>query len=368
MRTELSDLLYEAAQDGPPPRYDVVDAVRAGKRRQRHHRAGWTVGAALAVAAVVVAPQVLARPPGPMPVTPKPSPSVTVVAKAPPIDFIFRGYTTGKLTVSDPYRWTLAGFTADIEKKGGDAIAPEGMLTVYHPGFSPYAADQSVKRGESTSIGGRPGFFATDDGYPMLVWQYTDRAYATVTPRADGPGRHALSNAELRQVAEAFHPGTPRPVTSVVRLSAVPVGFTLVEVGQGNGESQLTSLRLLPTRYAIPRNADTDHGALPDPSAGIGDQLRISVLVPPAGLYDGDASFGNQCTDFADQGTATALGGRCYRWLPDRQHVLMATGRIFNADQLIRLLDGAEFADPAKPGTWFPANQAVPSSAQVGGE
>jgi hypothetical protein len=33
-----------------------------------------------------------------------------------------------------------------------------------------------------------------------------------------------------------------------------------------------------------------------------------------------------------------------------------------------QVAERAEFADPGQPGTWFPANRAVPASALVGGE
>src|SRR5262245_13721065 len=146
MRTEMSDLLHEAAQDPPPPRYDVEDAVRAGKRRQRRRRAGWRAGAALAVAVAVTVRQVVAPPPRrTTPATP--TPSVTPVGKAREINFTFGSYTTGRFTVGAPFRWMLAGMSAEVRKKGGDPASPEGILTVYHPGIAdPIAAEKGVKR------------------------------------------------------------------------------------------------------------------------------------------------------------------------------------------------------------------------------
>src|SRR6185295_2589444 len=115
MRTEMSDLLHQAAQDPPPPRYDVEDVVRAGKRRQRRRRTGWAVGAALAVAVAVTVPQIVTHPPR----------RVTTAGKPRAINFTFGGYTTGRFSVSTPFRWTLAGMSAEIRKKGGDPASPE---------------------------------------------------------------------------------------------------------------------------------------------------------------------------------------------------------------------------------------------------
>jgi hypothetical protein len=52
------------------------------------------------------------------------SPSATI-ARAPEINFTFSAYTAGKFRVGDPFRWSLAGLTANVSRKGGVPDAPE---------------------------------------------------------------------------------------------------------------------------------------------------------------------------------------------------------------------------------------------------
>ena len=370
MRTELSDLLWEAAQDAPPPRYDVDDAVRAGKRRQRHRRAGTVVAAMVAVAVAVGVPQLTGRASGPPPTpagpTPSvgpsvgpsvpPSPSVTVASKA-EINFTFGSYRAGKFTVSDPFRWTLAGLSAEVRKKGGDPAAPEGMLTVYHPGVADPLATMGLQRTTTDAIGGRPAYFAAYQGPPMLVWQYADDAYAVVESRSGGRGADAMSKADLLQVAGAFRTGPASPVTVPFRTTAVPAGYRLVQAQQNPGDILPAMTRFLPAGSATARLADVDHGPEPDPKSGIADQLRIEVVLPVSGEFDGDPSSGTQCP---------ATGGRCYRWLPGGKYVVEALCRALSPAELTRLVDGLEVADPGRPDTWFPANRAFPAAALSG--
>ena len=361
MRTEMSDLLYQAAQDPPPPRYDVEDVVRAGKRRQRRRRTGWAVGAALAVAVAVTVPQIVTHPPRRVqPVTP--TPSVTTAGKPRAINFTFGGYTTGRFSVSTPFRWTLAGMSAEIRKKGGDPASPEGILTVYHPGVAdPIAAEKGVKRTTTSPIGGRPAYFGTDQGgFPMLVWQYAADASAVVAPRSAGPGGYAMTKAEMRQVAAAFHLGNATPVVVPFRMTVVPPGYRLVLAQWEPTEGLPAMIRFLPVSVANPRISDVDHGPEPDPHSAYADQLRIEVVKPVPGEFAGDSSSGTQCPE-------ANHGGRCYRWLPGDKYVVEALCRVVVKDPLAGLVDRIEVADPGNRATWLPANQAFPASAQVGG-
>jgi len=317
-------------------------------------------GVALAVAVAVTVPQVLSHPSTrPQPATP--TPSVTPVAQAPAIDFTFGAYTTGRFTVSAPFRWTLAGLSAEVRKKGGDPAAPEGILTVYHPGVAdPLAAAKGVKRTATPAIGGRPAYLATDQGFPMLVWQYADDAYAIVAPRSAGPGAYAMTKAEMRQVAVAFHTGKASPVPVPFRTAVVPPGYRLVLAQWEPTEGLPAMIRFLPVSVANPRISDVDHGPEPDPHSAYADQLRIEVVKPVPGEFAGDSSSGTQCPE-------ANHGGRCYRWLPGDKYVVEALCRVVVKDQLAGLVDRIEVADPGNRATWLPANHAFPASAQVGG-
>jgi hypothetical protein len=360
VRTELSDLLHEAARGAPPPRYDVEDAVRAGKRRQRRRRTGWMAGAALAVAVAVTVPQLMTHQPQRTQPA-RPTPSVTPVGKPRPINFTFGGYAVGRFTVSAPFRWTLAGMTAEVRKEGGDPASPEGILTVYHPGVAdPLAADKGVKRTATPAIGGRPAYLATHPGLPVLVWQYADDAYAIIAPSA----ADALTKAEMRQVAVAFRAGTASPVRVPFRITVVPPGYRLVQAQWEPSDGLSAMTRFLPVSVATPRISDVDHGPAPDPRSRYADQLRIEVVKPVPGEFAGTSSAGTQCPDAKSGG----YGGRCYRWLPGDKYVVEALCRAVDKQGLTRLVDGLEVADLGKRATWFPANRAVPASAQVGGE
>ncbi|MCU7724080.1 hypothetical protein ODJ79_10170 [Actinoplanes sp. KI2] len=357
MRTELSDLLHEAAQDPPPPRYGVDDAVRAGKRRLRRRRAGWMAGAALAVAVAVTVPQLVTRPArhAPTPAASTPSPSKTAE-----INFTFSGYPAGRFTVSGPFRWTLAGMSAPVWKNGGDPASPEGILTVYHPGVAdPLVAAKGVKRTATAAIGGRPAYLATDPDAPMLVWQYADDAYAIVAAAATDSGGYAMTKAEMRQVAVAFQLGSVSPVRVPFRTAVAPAGYRLVETQwdyANDGPSAM--VRLLPASVATPQISDVDHGPEPDPRSPYADQLRIEVVTPTAGEFGGKSSGGTHCPD----------DGRCYRWLPGGKYVVEAICRAVGKDYLTRLVDDLEIADPGDRATWFTANRAFPASALVRGE
>jgi hypothetical protein len=360
MRTELSDLLREVAQDAPPPRYDINDAVRAGKRRQRRHRTGWLAGAALAVAVAVTVPQLLTHPRRTQPVTP--TPSVTPVAKAPAINVTFAGYTAGRFTVSAPFRWTLAGLTAEVQKKGSDPANPEALLTVYHPGVAdPIGWENGVKRTATTAIGGRPAYFATEKGgHPMLVWQYADDAYAIVAPAAGNSADYVLTKTDMRQLATAFRADKASPVTVPFRTAAVPDGYRLAEVDWAPDSGTAV---FLPASVATPRISDVDHGPEPDTLGPWRDHIRIRAGTPVAGEDGGNPSSGIRCPN----GRKGGFTQRCYRWLPGDKYVSVSFCQTADKGYLTRLADSLEFADPGKRATWFPVSQAFPASTQMGG-
>jgi len=193
-----------------------------------------------------------------------------------------------------------------------------------------------------------------------LVWQYADDAYAVVAPRSAGPGDYAMTKAEMRQVAAAFHLGNATPVVVPFRMTVVPPGYRLVLAQWEPTEGLPAMIRFLPVSVANPRISDVDHGPEPDPHSAYADQLRIEVVKPVPGEFAGDSSSGTQCPE-------ANHGGRCYRWLPGDKYVVEALCRVVVKDQLAGLVDRIEVADPGNRATWLPANRAFPASAQVGG-
>lgn len=271
MPPELSDLLRDAAADGPPARYGVDDAVRAGRRRRQRRQTGWAVAAVAAVAVTVAVPQFVTRGAAPAPVaptlSPSPSPSPTgTTIRGPELAFTFRGFSAGDLTVADPEVWTLAGETAMIRRKG----APAGVLSAFRPGV------QRVDRGKdritaTAPVRGRRAFLieppaaAKAEGVlPTLAWEYADDGSLAMVNGL----RRALSLAEMRRVAEGFTLGDERPVTMGFRIGHVPDGWKLVRTSTRSSD-------LIPARDAAARLARPDRESPPDRDV---PRLMIGVL------------------------------------------------------------------------------------------
>src|SRR5689334_281998 len=221
----LSELLDDVRADAPPARYDVAVAVRAGKRLRRRRRAGWAVAAATAAVVAIGVPQLVTRAdPPPQPVTP----AVTTPAPVPggtSVAFQFAGYAAGAFRVADPVAWTLAGDTAAIrEAASGKQV---GSLQLFRPGVYPFSRSTPAAHMTDTArVDGRRAYFVESGGDRWLAWEYADGATAVVQPLTV----RGLSDAQLRQVAEAFTPGTPAPVRLAFTAGYVTGDYTLAEV------------------------------------------------------------------------------------------------------------------------------------------
>ncbi|GIF19927.1 hypothetical protein BJ973_006969 [Actinoplanes tereljensis] len=368
MSPELPDLLREIAQAGPPPRYGVDDAVRAGKSRLRRRRSGVVIAAVVAVAVAIGVPQLTSRASGPAPATspsPSPSPSAEAV-RGPDLTYVLHGFTTGKLRVEDPYRWTVAGETAMIEKKGGQSDAQEGEVTLYRPGIDPRSTLDGAKITATSAIHGRPAYRVDADGAPMLLWEYAEGALALATVRADGPGRWALTPAELRQVAEGLQPGASQPVMLAFGTSYVPPGYRIVEVAGRFSSGQLSSAQLVPASEAVKRIGKPD----PDPRTTKGSRGLMLWLSPAVASDHGAPRAGVTCPERVGlKGIPVEKQPRhCYTFLPGGKYVLEVFGPdSADESQLRQLLEGARFGTVDRPATWLAAGTGFPASAQVGG-
>ncbi|GIM92941.1 hypothetical protein [Paractinoplanes toevensis] len=365
--------LSELLENAPPARYDVEDAVRAGRRLRRRRRTGVVIAAVVAVSAAIGVPQLTSRAAGPSPSLPAgPSPSVspspTVEAvRGPDLTYALHGFITGRLRVDDPYRWTVAGETAMIEKKGGQADAQEGEVTLYRPGIDPRSTLAGAKITATSAIHGRSAYRVDADGAPMLLWEYAEGAMALATVRADGPGKWALTPAELRQVAEALETGAPRPVLLAFVTSYVPPDYRIVEVAGRFSAGQLSSVQLVPADEAVARIGRPD----PDPRTQKGSRGLMLWLSPTVPSDHGAPRAGVICPErVAIKGIPVEKQPKhCYTFLPGGKNVLEVFGTDADAEsELRKMLDSARFGSVDQPSTWLPAGSGFPASAQVGGE
>ncbi|MEU4238940.1 hypothetical protein [Actinoplanes sp. NPDC026619] len=366
---KLSDQLDDVRAEAPPARYDVEDAVLAGKRLRRRRRTGVAALAVVAVAAAIGVPQLTGLASGPSPSLPaEPSPSIapSPAFQGPSLTYTLHAFTTGKLRVEDPYRWNVSGETAMIEKKGGQPDAQEGEVTLYRPGIDPRSTLDGAQITATTAIHGRPAFRVDADGAPMLLWEYADDAMALITVRADGPAKWALTPNELRQVAEALEPGTPQPVMIAFGTSYVPPDYRVIEVSGRFSSGQLSSAQLVPADEAAARLGKPD----PDPRTQKGSRGLLLWLAPAVASDHGAPRPGVICpTPTVIKGMPVEKMGRhCYVFLPGGKYVLdVFAPSALDDNEVRKLLEGARFGDVGKPATWLPANTGFPVSAQVGG-
>jgi hypothetical protein len=276
------------------------------------------------------------------------SPSPTA-ARAPELDFALSAYSAGRLRVADPNRWTLAAETAVIDKKGSEADAQEGEITLYRRGVDPRSTLGDAKITPVEAIRGRPAYRVDADGSPMLLWEYADDSMALITSRADGPGRYALTPAEERQVAEAFRPGPRRPVRIAIGASYVPDGYRLVE-------ATASSATFIPTPDAVVRLGK------PDPGPNMPPIATITLHVGPASEVHGRPRDGVICPE------GTGRMAYCFAFLGDSQVEEVRSRSAVDTVELGRMLKSGRFVPLSDPDHWMPLSQAFPASALIGGE
>lgn len=355
----LSELLDDVRADAPPARYDVADAVRAGKRLRRRRRAGWAAAAATAAAVAIGVPQLVTRadpPPQPItPVVPTPAPAPTVSRTV--VDYEFAGYTAGSFRVADPSVWTLAGDVAPIRAAGsGEQV---GFLQVFRPGVDPFSrAKPAAHMTDTARVDGRRAYFVESNGDRWLAWEYADGATAVVKPVVN----RGLSDAELRQVAEAFTPGRPAPVRVAFRAGYIAADYTLAEVVADPAADVRTAATFVPATQVMLRLHQPDRG-LPPGTHGLASQVLSIRLTTPAGRTATDMPTTTECVDGIRPGSSKQLmGGSCGRQLAGGMYVLeVVGGPTISQSELRKVLEAVEVADLADSSAWLPVTTAIPA-------
>ncbi|WP_433373142.1 hypothetical protein ACQPZX_01265 [Actinoplanes sp. CA-142083] len=356
----LSDLLDDVRADAPPPRYDVEDAVRAGKRLRLRRRAGWATAAGAAAIVAIGVPQIVTRADSP----PRPiTPAVTTPAPAPTagkagVEFEFAGYDAGPFRVADPTGWTFAGDTAVIRKTGSDQQA--GLLQVFRPGVYPFSrSGAGYHLTDTARVDGGRAYFVERNGDRWLAWEYGGGAVAVVKPQ----NVRGLSDAELRQVAEAFTPGTPTPVRVAFKAGYVAGDYTLAEVAAHPDSGIRTAANFVPAVQVMVRLHQPDRGLPPGTQGQASKVLSIRVTTPSERTAM-DMPTKTRCVDgHRAAGSKQAMGGSCGRPLSGGKYVLeVVGGPAISQSELLKVLNAVEVADPAKPSTWLPVSSAIPAS------
>jgi hypothetical protein len=401
MKLELSEMLKEAKADAPPPRYNVDDAVAAGRKLQVKRRAAWT-GAATAAAVVAVAvgvavPQLVTRDSAPNQAAPPAAaaaqPKQPLAYPESPWEYAFKGYTVGKYKVNDPFLVTANFQQATIrigdeleEVYDGSATSspktpenPKGvpskddlkvaysapgsslLLTVYRPGaFDP----KLFAGGAKVSVDGKSGLYKDNvpidgdggpDGQGALAWQYGDDAWAAIYTTQPND----VAKKDFVKIAEGLSGTKAYPATVVTKLSYLPAGYRLTSGGRGsdwpNGAPsfQQTNLRLVKGdgeaagKVTMPV-FDNEDSKVQDIRINV-FRTDFSEKRPPAGA-DATAAYCNS-------GNSTL----CYRMLPGAkwQTEIEGSGKE-SADELKQVLDGVQFADVDDPSSWYPIESATP--------
>lgn len=357
---QLSDLLDEARADAPPARYDVDDVVAAGRKRQRRRTAGWTIAAAAAVAVAIGVPQIVTRAdPAPRPVAPV---ATTPAPTTPAVGFSFAGYRAGRFHVDDPRWWGLAGESAPIRKAG--VTDPVGTLFVYRPGVDPFVRPHAPTTTGTTPVRGRKAYFVqpyapSPPAERWLAWEYADDAIAVVEPQA----ARGMTDAELRQVAEGFTPGTPVPVPVRLpfRAGYVSGDYTLVDIVADPDGALRSMATFVPADQAASRMRQPNRGLAPGEKGAAGKiiSIRVDALPEPTGT-----STKTTCSEgLRPAGSKEPMGGDCERPLPGGKYRLEVIGSPAVTQREIRkMADALEVTDPAKPAAWLPVTTAIPAS------
>jgi hypothetical protein len=334
--------------DAPPLRYGVDDAVRAGKRRQRRRRAGVVIAAVVAVAVAIGAPQITTRRAAKLP------PVAPAVATTPDISYSFAGYTVGRLRVADPTNWNLAGAVAAIQKAG----KPIGVLYVLRPGVEPYRP--GVARTDTAPVRGRAAYFiggGSDERW--LAWEYADGAVAVVEPDVSG-----VTDAELRQVAEAFTPSPAGRVRVAFHAGYVTGDYKLIDAGSDPAGGLRAQATFVPAAQAAARMRQPGRGLPPDQRGQAGKVISIRVSTPSERSASEMPAKATCVDGYRPDGAAQPMGGSCGRPVAGGSYLVEVVGGVtVEQGELRKMLDAVQVADLAYPGSWPPVSVAIPASA-----
>jgi hypothetical protein len=356
----LSELLDDVRADAPPARYDVADAVRAGKRLRRRRRAGWATAAATAAVVAIGVPQLVPRAdPPPQPVTPvvtTPAPMPAPGGSA--VEYEFAGYAAGSLRVADPTGWTLAGDVAPIrEASSGKQV---GTLELLRPDVYPFSrATPAPHMTDTARVDGRRAYFVDSGGDRWLAWEYVDGATAVVKPATV----RGMSDDQLRQVADAFTPGTPAPVRIALKAGYISGDYTLVQVAADPAGGIRTAAYFVPAIQAMVRLHQSDR-ALPPGTHGLAGQILAIRVTTPAERIATAMPTTTSCVDGNRAAAGKPLmGGTCGRPVAGGKYVLeVEGGSTVSQSELRKVLTAVQVADPADSSTWPAVTTAIPAS------
>jgi hypothetical protein len=315
----LSELLLEAKADAPPLRYGVEQVVAAGRRRRRRRNTGWAIVAAAAVAAVIGVPQFVTRADGGPPVLPAvPSPAVSGPA------FAYRGYPAGSYEAGDA-TWLYPDYSGGHVYRAGtrESVA---RLEVYRPGVVP---------DDGAELGYRPNRLKQN----IMVWKYTDDAYAVLTPD-DNSG---LTEADLRALADRFNPGGGRAIRVAYRVGYLPVGYRIIDViSQPGGEVNVSNVTLQnPEGGVVAFRVGMNPGRATEPQCGENSS--------------GMSAYNEMPVENAL--CVLPMGGDRFLQIDGGGLPLSEVRRIFESTAADR--------DPADDASWYPVDEAFPTSARL---
>jgi hypothetical protein len=353
---QLSDLLEAATAEAPPARYDVEDAVAAGRRLQRRRNTGWAIAAVTAVAIAIGVPQIATRGSA-RPVQPVVTTTTTTPPAVKPRSFVypFTGYPVGRFRVDDPISVTLGNAQAPIWPASGSGPI-SGFLTLYQPGAVDVGSIFGSYENIATApINGRRAVFLDPKGAvesPMwgLAWEYTDGGWVFAWSRL---GR--VKKAELIQVVKRLPLGSQRPVRLAFRTSYVPDGYRLVQVDGPDRGSTVSGTLFASATSGGQQRSEAGLRAVPN---GLGNDLLIRLT--------------RLATDERAEWPATVplcpkKEQYCYRSLDGGRYLLtVSSGKTgVGRSELLKTLQAITVADGDDQSTWTDVNSAMPASARL---
>jgi hypothetical protein len=350
---QLSDLLEAAAADAPPARYDVEDAIAAGRRLRRRRNTGWAIAAVVAVATAIGVPQIVTRG-SERPIPPVVTTTTTPAAQPRSFDYPFPGYTAGRFRIEEPATLTLGG-TQTVIRPVADSGSVSGYLTVYRPGVDPTWAFDGSKITDSAPVNGRQAIFLDPklpDGPNTagLAWQYADDAWAIVWSWF---GR--LKRADLTQVAKRLPTGPKRAARVSFRSTYVPNGYRLVQVDGPDSGGAVSGMLFGPAASGTRQYSERAMTAVLEDSGG-------ALLIRLTRLPASERSRWPATTPVCPKAE-----WYCYRSLDDGRYLLQViSGKSgVGKTELLKTLQAITIADPGTPAAWTDATRAVPASAQL---
>jgi hypothetical protein len=273
----------------------------------------------------------------------------------------------GDFRVDDPTIADLGSDIAYVHRVGVPSGSPgQPTLRVYHAGVDPTGDYLGLLQPPTDPIGGRPAFFVVpqERGAAIhLVWQYVPNAYAELTASSS-----AMTEAQMRQVAEAFSPGATRPAQIGFGMDQLPANYKLVEAS-GRPIADVTGAPTSGATFVLASAAKAmaaqpDRGVPPEDRNNPDYSLKISLARrtssdPPL------SGPGVTCPAVPAEHPTT-----CYRLVDqgDRgDFVLTATWAAASTDPLRAALAGARVVVLYDPTTWGDVNLSFPVAAQLPG-